>query len=62
MTAKVFDIEQNTIYTTAEIMCVKCCKRWIAVFPIDTLLKDLYCEDCGQGFCIDTGQILEDRP
>lgn len=57
---KVVDIDKNKPHNILEIICIKCYKRWIAVIPEDTLLKDLECSNCGQGFCIDTGEILND--
>ena len=47
-------------YIVAEVMCAKCLKRWLAVYPADTLLKDLECENCGAGYVIKTGQDFEE--
>lgn len=46
----------------SEVVCLKCLKRWIAVYPSKTLLKELQCQ-CGEiGFVIKTGQTIpEDR-
>lgn len=52
----IVNIEANLPHCVAEVICVKCGKRWIGVWPEDTLLKDLVCENCGPGFVIKTGQ------
>lgn len=46
----------------AEAMCWKCGKRWIAVYPTGTLLKELECPGCGNvGYAFHTGQdIVQD--
>lgn len=48
-------------YKISEVICVKCAKRWIAVRPEETLLKDIECEHCGAGFVIETGQVIDDE-
>lgn len=58
--SEVIAIEANLPHTVAELICVKCGKRWIGVWPESTLLKDLECENCGPGFVIKTGQDLEE--
>ena len=46
-------------HKVSEVMCVKCCKRWIAARPVTTLLKELECPQCGkQGFAIETGEEI----
>jgi hypothetical protein len=45
----------------AEVICIKCRKRWIAIYPKGTWLKDLECENCGPGYVIKTGQPLPDK-
>lgn len=42
----------------AELICVKCFHRYIGVYPVGTLLKDLECPKCGKGFTIKTGQDI----
>lgn len=54
--SKVVDFEQNLQHKVSEVMCAKCLKRWIAVRPSETLLKQLECEKCGSGFVIETGE------
>lgn len=44
------------------VVCVKCGKRWIAVYPAGTLLKDLQCPKCKrQGYVILTGQEFDNQ-
>lgn len=46
-------------YKIAELICLKCKKRWIGVFPTTLLLKDIECT-CGEkGYVIKTGQSLD---
>lgn len=52
-------IDKNIPHVTSEVICVKCGKRWISVRPERTLLKNLECVNCGQGYVIETGQILD---
>ena len=45
----------------AELLCVRCRRRWIAVFPKTLLLKDIQCPEClTPGGVIKTGQGLEE--
>lgn len=37
-------------YEIAELICLKCKKRWIGVFPTTLLLKDIECT-CGEKGC-----------
>lgn len=61
MSSNVIDIEERMEYTVSEVICVSCYKRWIAVRPTATLLKDLECPKCGQGFVIETGQVIQNE-
>jgi hypothetical protein len=46
-------------YEISELICLKCKKRWIGVFPTTLLLKDIECT-CGEkGYVIKTGQSLD---
>ncbi len=56
-TKKVINIKEFTPHKVSEVICIKCGSRWIAVRSEKTLLKDLECKNCGQGFVIETGQI-----
>ena len=52
-------IEYKMPHDLSEVICVKCCHRWIAVRPSGTLLKHLECPNCHfQGAVIETGQEL----
>lgn len=54
----IIDITENMEHEVSELMCMKCLKRWIGVYPVATLLKDIECE-CGEvGFVIKTGQMI----
>lgn len=53
-------IEENTPHKVSEVICVRCGYRWISVRPVGTLLKDLECKNCGQGFVIETGEVMEE--
>ena len=55
----IVNIEENLPHIVSEVICVKCCHRWISVRPAITLLKDLECPNCGIGAVIETGQILD---
>lgn len=59
---KIVSNEEYLPHEVSEVICLKCLHRWIAVYPSQTLLKELECE-CGEiGFVIKTGQTIpEDR-
>jgi len=57
---EVIDISENQPHVVSEVICVRCCKRWISVRPEGTLLKDIECPDCGAGAVIETGQEIEE--
>ena len=54
-----FTDEEDMPHKVSEVICVKCGKRWISVRPEVTLLKQLECENCGCGYVIETGEIME---
>lgn len=54
-------IEEKMEHTVSEVICVKCCNRWIAVRPSMTKLKEIQCPNCGAGYVIETGQELEEE-
>lgn len=57
---KVVDINENEPHKTSEVICVHCGKRWWAVRPVDTQLRDLECPECtNQGYVIETGETIE---
>lgn len=56
---KILDINENTPHKVSEVICIGCFKRWIAVRPSTTLLKDLECPQCHkQGLVIETGEEI----
>ena len=53
--------DTNKPHEVAELICLKCLHRWIGVYPVRALLKDLECQ-CGcVGSVIKTGQTLPDK-
>ena len=58
---KIIDIEAILPHKVSEVICVKCGLRWIPVRPEKTLLKELECPKCGQGFVIETGEEMGDE-
>lgn len=48
--------EPQEDWKISEVICVKCCKRWIATRPTGVYLKQLECENCGTGCVIETGE------
>ncbi len=55
----IHDINKNQPHKLSEVICVKCGKRWLAIRLEGTLLKQLECKTCGQGFVIETGEIIQ---
>ena len=51
-------IEEIQPHKVSEVICVKCGKRWIAVRPETTMLRELECPNCGVGYVIETGEEL----
>ena len=56
---KITELPDNTPHSVSEVICVECKRRWIAIYPTETLLKDLECPNSHIGFVIKTGQVLE---
>lgn len=52
-------IDARKPHSVSEVICVKCGKRWVSVRPEGILLKRLECENCGAGYVIETGQVLD---
>ena len=53
-------IENNIEHEVAELICLKCHRRWIGVYPSELPLNQLECK-CGEiGYVIKTGQTLPD--
>ncbi len=57
----IIDIEEGLPHKVSEVICVKCGHRWIAVRPIETQLKELECPNCGKGYVIETGEVIEEE-
>ena len=58
--SKIHHIEENLPHKVSEVVCLGCLKRWIAVRPTTTLLKNLECPECNkQGYVIETGEIID---
>ena len=59
MCNNVIDINKNEPHEASEVICINCKKRWVALRPQLTLLKDLQCPQClQQGGVIETGEII----
>lgn len=56
---KIINIEEKLPHKASEVICVKCCRRGIAVRPVGVLLKDMECAECGCGFIIETGEEVD---
>ena len=53
--------DEHTPHIVQEVVCLSCLKRWIAVRPQGTLLKDLVCPKCEKsGYTIATGQEIDE--
>ena len=57
----IIPIETAMPHKVSEVICVKCGYRWISVRPECTLLKDLECPNCGQGYVIETGEEIPEE-
>lgn len=54
----VVSLDERTSYAVSEVICVRCCERWISVRPQKTLLKHIECPNCGAGYVIKTGETI----
>lgn len=59
--SSVTPIEANKPHDISEVICVGCGKRWTAIRPVGTRLKDLECVNCGAGKVIETGEKIFDE-
>lgn len=59
--AKEVNIEENQPHKVSEVICVKCLHRWISVRPISCKLSKLECPNCGPGYVIETGEVLDNE-
>ena len=56
------DIEDCMQHVISEVICVRCSRRWIAIRPEGTKLKDLECPGCGDaGGVIETGEEITEE-
>lgn len=54
-------IEDHMPHKVSEVICVKCGKRWISARPEGVMLKELECPNCGKGYVIETGEVINDE-
>jgi len=54
----VVNINDSKPHQASEVVCLKCLSRWIAVRPTTTQLRQLECQNCGQGYVIETGELI----
>ena len=60
--ANITPIEEKMPHKVSKVICVRCCRRWIAVRPVGVQLKDLRCPGCGEtGGVIETGEEIDDQ-
>lgn len=59
--AEVIDFSANEPHVVCEVICLKCLRRWIAVYPQKTLLKQLECSCGAVGYVIKTGQEIDEK-
>lgn len=54
------DISEKQEHIVAELICIRCCKRWASVRPATLLLAKMECPHCkAYGSVIMTGQELD---
>lgn len=57
-----FNIDEFNEHLVSEVICLKCLRRWVAVRPLQTPLKELECPKCHErGFVIETGEFLDQQ-
>lgn len=56
----VIDFHANKPHIVCEVICLKCHHRWVAVYPEETLLKELECPCGAVGYVIKTGQDFQE--
>ncbi len=61
MADNIIDIDKILPHRLAETICVKCYQRIISVWPDGVKLKDLECENCGNGYIILTGETIDEE-
>ena len=51
-----------TEYKTSTVICLHCLRRWVSVRPVETLLVDIECPECGlPGAVIETGEEIQEK-
>lgn len=55
-TGNVMHIEADTPFKISEVICIHCKRRWIAIRPEGTMLKDI---ECPSGHIPKTGYVIE---
>ena len=58
---QIIPIENKMPHKISEFICLECKKRWIAVRPDRTLLKDIECPNGHIGYAIETGEDIDDE-
>ncbi len=53
------NITDSLPHRTSMVICLKCYFRWLAIRPVQVRLDQLECKECGPGYVIETGEILE---
>ena len=55
------DNEEGLPHEVSELICLRCFRRRITVYPTSLLLADMECECGAVGFLIKTGQTLPEE-
>lgn len=53
------DFQDSLPHKVSVVICLKCYARWVSVRPEVTKLIDLECQNCGQGYVIETGELID---
>lgn len=54
------DYSEELPHEVAELVCLRCLRRWIGVYPTQLMLKDMECKCGAIGYVIKTGQTYEE--
>ena len=54
------DDSEDLPHEVSELVCLRCLRRWIGVYPIRLHLKDMECQCGAIGYVIKTGQTYEE--
>ena len=58
-TDNVIELDMYRPHTISKVICLKCYRRWICARPDHTMLEDIECKNCGPGYVIETGELLD---